>query len=566
MRDKRSGIYTSSITFILVILIVIVALPAPYQPAKGTEAEVPPEDVTSTSLAEELQTIWPISNSTTPDYMRSPFGPRIQSGVGYDFHRAIDIPAPEGTPIVAIMPGVIRTAGDHPSYSQPLVQVRHEYNGSTFYAQYQHLSAVSVVEDQVVEAGEVLGETGVSSSGNPHLHFAIREEWVNKRNAANPMTYLPYADQGPPQLEAYWQGDLLKVNVSVGNQELDFIELNIFGEGVDFHLNFDELNHATDEPDDLDNDILVMGGAEVTILPGTYSSGQPRDYWFTFQFENETGDLNVQAIDVLGQASTLSLNKEPPQTIQIQLDPMDVLSDVELTWDAISNEGSISEYVVYRSTDVLGPYQEIANITPDGSPSYAHVDSASGDNQSYFYKVHTKDLSGYQKPYGERVAKQVTNLNSGWNVFSVPVITASNLISDILASIDGNYASLQGYFPEESKRWKHWHRGKSPALNDLESIEAGRAYYIYMDSEDYLVTAGEVNEISQIDLNKGWNLVGFPLNQSLSQADLVNGLAGPVAVYGFDSNCEDILLEPTDLMDPTKGFWIYSSEDQVWIM
>ena len=87
-----------------------------------------------------------------------------------------------------------------------------------------------------------------------------------------------------------------------------------------------------------------------------------------------------------------------------------------------------------------------------------------------------------------------------------------------------------------------------------------------MDTQDYLVTAGEVIEISHIDLNEGWNLVGFPLNQSLSQGDVVNGLTGPVAVYGFDSYGEDILLEPTNLMNPAQGFWIHSSKDQVLIM
>jgi murein DD-endopeptidase MepM/ murein hydrolase activator NlpD len=547
----------------MAMMLLMVILPVPAQPV----GDIPMEE-TSSSYAEELQTRWPLSNSTTPDEMRSPFGPRIQSGVGYDFHRAIDIPAAEGTPIVAIMPGVIRIAGDHPSYSQPLVQVRHEYNGSTFYAQYQHLSAAHVVEDQVVEAGEVLGETGISSSGNPHLHFAIREEWVNKRNAANPMTYLPYADQGPPSLEANWQGDQLQVNVSVGNQELDFIELNIFGEGVDFHLNFDELNHATDEPDDLDNDTLVMGGATMTLLPGTYSSGQPRDYWFTFQFENETGDLEITAIDVLGQATTLTLNQEPLQNIQIQLDPMDVFSDVQLTWNASSDEGSVSEYVVYRSSNVLGPYQEIANITADGSLSYTYVDPSTGDDLSYFYEVHTKDFSDNQKQYGERVAKQVTNLNSGWNVFSVPLITASNSRTDILASIEGNYSSLQGYFPNEPKQWKHWHRGKSPELNDLETIDYGRGYYIYMDTEDYLVTAGEVNEISQIDLDKGWNLVGYPSLTSYNRLEGLNNLEFGTdvdAIQWFDAATKTWhFMDQDDTFVTGRGYWVYSRVEAGW--
>jgi hypothetical protein len=526
-----------------------------------------PDVGTPASYATELQTRWPISNSTTPDELRSPFGPRIQSGVGYDFHRGIDIPAPEGTPVVAIMPGVVRLAGDYPFYSQPIVQVRHQYNGSTFYVNYQHLSAVSVVEDQTVEAGQVLGETGVSGSGFAHLHFAIREEGVNKIHASHPMTYLPYVDEGPPQIEAYWEGEQFKVNVTVGKQELDFLELEIVGVGVDFHLNFDELNHATQETDDLDVDTLIMDGAEMTILPGTYGSNKPRDYWFTFTFENETGDLEVRVGDVLGQDNTLTVSKPSSQYVHIQLDPVHVSSDVKLIWNASNDEGNISEYAIYRSTDISGSYTEIANVPPNGSSSYSYVDSGSGGLPSYFYKVHTKDLFANEKQYGERVAKVVTHLSSGWNVFSVPVITASNTRSDILASIDGNYASLQGYFPEESKQWKHWHRGKSPMLNDLETIENHRGYYIYMDTQDHLVTAGEVNEISQIDLIQGWNLVGFPLDQSLTQEDVVNGLTGPLAVYGFDpSTCEDILLEPTDLMNSTQGFWIHSSEDQALII
>jgi len=43
----------------------------------------------------------------------------------YGFHRGIDIATPNGTPFYAITDGIVMTAGDHPSYSDPLVSVRH---------------------------------------------------------------------------------------------------------------------------------------------------------------------------------------------------------------------------------------------------------------------------------------------------------------------------------------------------------------------------------------------------------------------------------------------------------
>jgi len=53
--------------------------------------------------------------------LRSVFGPRplVSENERYDFHRGLDIPTPIGTPVFAIADGVVRIAGDNPSYSDP---------------------------------------------------------------------------------------------------------------------------------------------------------------------------------------------------------------------------------------------------------------------------------------------------------------------------------------------------------------------------------------------------------------------------------------------------------------
>jgi murein DD-endopeptidase MepM/ murein hydrolase activator NlpD len=111
-------------------------------------------------------------------------------------HEAIDILAPRGTPVRAVVAGRIQKlflskAGGKTIY---LFDERVEYS---YY--YAHLNGYreDLREDQKVKAGEIIGYVG--SSGNadprvPHLHFAIFElgplkQWW-KGTAINPYPLL----------------------------------------------------------------------------------------------------------------------------------------------------------------------------------------------------------------------------------------------------------------------------------------------------------------------------------------------------------------------------------------
>ncbi|MBB3990937.1 M23 family metallopeptidase [Croceicoccus naphthovorans] len=90
-------------------------------------------------------------------------------------HEAIDIMAPEGTPVVAMAPGrveklFVSEAGGNTVYIRSFDGTRMSY--------YAHLRgyAPGLSEGQTVRAGQTLGTVG--SSGNadaeaPHLHFAV---------------------------------------------------------------------------------------------------------------------------------------------------------------------------------------------------------------------------------------------------------------------------------------------------------------------------------------------------------------------------------------------------------
>jgi murein DD-endopeptidase MepM/ murein hydrolase activator NlpD len=144
----------------------------------------------------------------TDEPLSATFGPRPLASENnrFDFHRGVDIATPIGTPFFAIADGTVMIAGEHSSYSDPVVSVRHFRPGESgcspsgcYHSQYLHVSSWVVnASDQVVK-GQLLGYTGASDSGFQHLHFEIRDApgfdplsaW--SRDAIHPLSVLPYA-------------------------------------------------------------------------------------------------------------------------------------------------------------------------------------------------------------------------------------------------------------------------------------------------------------------------------------------------------------------------------------
>ncbi|MEA3345895.1 MAG: M23 family metallopeptidase [Chloroflexota bacterium] len=100
-------------------------------------------------------------------------------------HKAIDIGAPTGTPIVAADSGYVAIAGwSNVGYGSYIV-IDH---GNGFQTLYAHLSAILVEVGQSVGKGERIGSVGSTGhSTGPHLHFEVRYRGVQR----NPFGYLP---------------------------------------------------------------------------------------------------------------------------------------------------------------------------------------------------------------------------------------------------------------------------------------------------------------------------------------------------------------------------------------
>lgn len=106
-----------------------------------------------------------------------------------DFHKGIDIAAPIGTTVAAVLPGVVEKTGYNDSYGN-FVVLRHSENLCTT---YNHCSKILAKEGEQLSKGDriaLVGNTGVSTG--PHLHFEV----IVKGMKADPLYSLQVKKNG----------------------------------------------------------------------------------------------------------------------------------------------------------------------------------------------------------------------------------------------------------------------------------------------------------------------------------------------------------------------------------
>ena len=123
---------------------------------------------------------WPLPGHT---YISCHFGE--VDAFGNAGHRGTDIPAPEGTPILAAHSGTVLISGWNDSYGNQVLLD----NGAGLSTRYAHMTATAVTAGETVTAGQVIGYVGSTgdSTGN-HLHFEVMQNGArcNPLSVVNP--------------------------------------------------------------------------------------------------------------------------------------------------------------------------------------------------------------------------------------------------------------------------------------------------------------------------------------------------------------------------------------------
>ena len=113
---------------------------------------------------------WPLPGHT---YISCHFGE--VDAFGNAGHRGTDIPAPEGTLILAAHSGTVLVSGWNDSYGNQVLLD----NGAGLSTRYAHMTQTAVTAGEAVTAGQVIGYVGsTGDSTGFHLHFEVMQNGV----------------------------------------------------------------------------------------------------------------------------------------------------------------------------------------------------------------------------------------------------------------------------------------------------------------------------------------------------------------------------------------------------
>jgi len=106
----------------------------------------------------------------------------------YRYHGGIDIAAPEGTPVTAVLDGIVEgvTFSELEGYR---VVIKH---GGGWQSAYSHLSTVEVEGGEGIKAGSFIGRVGVPGKGEAAIGYHLHLEILKEGKPVDPLAFLNY--------------------------------------------------------------------------------------------------------------------------------------------------------------------------------------------------------------------------------------------------------------------------------------------------------------------------------------------------------------------------------------
>jgi len=139
-------------------------------------------------------------------------------------------------------------------------------------------------------------------------------------------------------------------------------------------------------------------------------------------------------------------------------------------------------------------------------------------------------------------------LYEGWNLISLPCDTDNKSISYVLNDIWYNYTSIHWYDASDAEDpWKSYNPSMPVwVVQDLYNFSYKSGYWIRMEANTSMSINGTRDSFVEIPLYGGWNLIGYPVNESKNITEALKTIGGKYSSVH--------LYNATDILDHWKAF------------
>ncbi|MBS3817717.1 MAG: hypothetical protein KGY76_09175, partial [Candidatus Thermoplasmatota archaeon] len=241
-------------------------------------------------------------------------------------------------------------------------------------------------------------------------------------------------------------------------------------------------------------------------------------------------------------------------------------TEVDLSVDVRDPDGDPLDVSFYDSSNTL--IGEETGV-PSGSTASVTWSGLEEGTEYSWYAEASDGVTSSQSNIWSFTTPQNVQLSSGgesegWNLISFGLQPQDNSISSLLDNqtdgIVGNYDKAM-YFDSGDESWKTYIPDRADHYNDLENWDRSMGIWVHMTENDNLTVKGNIPSPTDITLEPGWNLVGYPSKTSAA-ADSV--LPSQVTEIGtLDPTSPYNINYTTDLssvtLSPNKGYWVYNS-------
>ncbi|MCJ2511766.1 MAG: PKD domain-containing protein [Candidatus Thermoplasmatota archaeon] len=307
---------------------------------------------------------------------------------------------------------------------------------------------------------------------------------------------------------------------------------------------------------------------------GSTASGVVADHTY---LDSGTYHVTLTVVDDDGLTDTdtvvvivLDPRPDPPNLLRATLTGIDS-EDILIEWELSEDDGGgfkdVINYAIYHSntqhSEGIG-YQFLKELPP-GTTSITLSGWGDNDWSNHFFYVQVNDTDGYTSWNGQ-AGKFVRFLEAGKRIASIPLIQDDETLETVLQSLDGSYDHVRYYkSSDQSGHWKSYWTFKT--YRTLFSINHKMGFWIQITKDDYLVVAGLVPELVEIELGHGWNFVGYPSFTDRTVSDALSSIDWrKIDGYSDAPPYHLTHLNPGDIMTAGEGFWIWVDAPQVWIV